>query len=71
MSLAYVTVHEEEPLERAMRRFRRKVQQEAILKDYKRNSVYLKPGDRKRMKERRARKRLSRYLRRRNQNAAG
>jgi len=63
--LAFVLVKENESLENALRRFRRKVQQEAIIRDYKKNSVYLKPGDKRRMKEHPARKRIRRYLRRR------
>jgi small subunit ribosomal protein S21 len=59
-----VLVKENESLENALRRFKRKVQREAIMKDYKKSSVYLKPGDKKRMKEHRARKRIRRYLRR-------
>lgn len=62
--MAFVLVKENESLENALRRFKRKVQREAIMKDYKKSSVYLKPGDKKRMKEHRARKRIRRYLRR-------
>lgn len=62
--MAFVLVKENESLENALRRFRRKVKREAIMKDYKKSSVYLKPGDKKRMKEHRARKRIRRYLRR-------
>lgn len=65
--MAFVLVKEDESLENAIKRFRRKVQREAIMRDYKKNSVYLKPGDRRRMKEHRARKRLRRYLRRKRQ----
>jgi small subunit ribosomal protein S21 len=62
--LAFVLVNENESLENALRRFRRKVQREAIMRDYKKSSVYMKPGDKRRMKEHRARKRMRRYLRR-------
>ena len=62
--MAFVLVKDNESLENALRRFKRKVQREAIMKDYKKSSVYLKPGDKKRMKEHRARKRIRRYLRR-------
>jgi len=63
--LAFVLVKENESLENALRRFRRKVQQEGIMRDYKKSSFYLKPGDKKRMKEHRARKRIRRYLKKR------
>jgi small subunit ribosomal protein S21 len=62
--LAVVLVNENESLENALRRFRRKVQREAIMRDYKKSTVYMKPGDKRRMKEHRARKRMRRYLRR-------
>lgn len=62
--MAFVLVNENESLENALRRFRRKVQREAIMRDYKKSSVYMKPGDKRRMKEHRARKRVRRYLRR-------
>jgi small subunit ribosomal protein S21 len=62
--LAFVVVEENESLEKALRRFKRKVQREAIMKDYKKSSVYLKPGDKRRMKEAQARKRIRRYLKR-------
>lgn len=63
--MAFVVVEENESIERALRRFKRKVQREAIMRDYKKSSVYFKPGDKRRMKEARARKRIRRYLKRR------
>jgi len=65
--LAFVLVKENESMENALRRFRRKVQQEGIMRDFKKSSVYMKPGDKRRMKEHRARKRMRRYLRRKKQ----
>lgn len=62
--MAFVIVEENESLEKALRRFKRRVQREAIMKDYKKSSIYLKPGDKRRMKKARARKRIRRYLRR-------
>lgn len=56
-SLAEVRVQEGEPLENALRRFKRKVQQEDIIKEVKRHSFYLKPGEKRRVKEALARKR--------------
>ena len=50
-------VQEGETLESALRRFKRKVQQEDIIKEIKRHSFYLKPGEKKRTKEALARKR--------------
>jgi small subunit ribosomal protein S21 len=55
--LAEVVVQEGETLESALRRFKRKVQQEDIIKEIKRHSFYLKPGEKRRTKEALARKR--------------
>jgi len=43
--LAEVKLQEGETLENALRRFKRKVQQEDIIKEVKRHSYYLKPGE--------------------------
>ncbi|HTW78251.1 MAG TPA: 30S ribosomal protein S21 [Terracidiphilus sp.] len=56
-NLAEVRVQEGEPLENALRRFKRKVQQEDIIKEVKRHSYYLKPGEKRRVKAALARKR--------------
>jgi small subunit ribosomal protein S21 len=63
-TLAFVVVEEGESLESALKRFKRKVQQEAIIKEIKKHSVYFKPGERKRMKSAQARKRMRRRLKR-------
>ncbi|HEY6390146.1 MAG TPA: 30S ribosomal protein S21 [Bryobacteraceae bacterium] len=55
--VAEVHVQDGETLESALRRFKRKVQQEDIIKEIKRHSFYLKPGEKKRTKEALARKR--------------
>ena len=55
--LAEVRVQEGEPLENALRRVKRKVQQEDIIKEVNRHSYYLKPGEKRRVKEALARKR--------------
>ena len=55
--LAEVRLQEGESLENALRRFKRKVQTEDIIKDVKRHSFYLKPGEKKRVKQALARKR--------------
>ncbi|MGQ9472089.1 MAG: 30S ribosomal protein S21 [Candidatus Aminicenantales bacterium] len=62
--MAFVLVEEGESLESALKRFKRKVQQEAIIKEIKKHSVYFKPGERRRMKEAQARKRMRRRLKR-------
>ena len=55
--MAIVVVQEGESLESALRRFKRKVQQQEIIKDAKRHSYYLKPGEKRRVKQALARKR--------------
>ena len=55
--VAEVKIQEGESIESALRRFKRKVQQEDIIKEVKRHSFYLKPGEKKRVKEALARKR--------------
>ena len=57
VSLAEVRLQDGESLENALRRFKRKVQQEDIIKEIKKHSFYLKPGEKKRVKEALARKR--------------
>ncbi len=64
ISLAEVKVQEGESIESALRRFKRKVQQEDIIKDIKKHSFYLKPGDRRRAKQALARKRTRKKQRR-------
>jgi small subunit ribosomal protein S21 len=55
--LAEVHLNDGESLESALRRFKRKVLNEDIIKDIKRHAFYLKPGQKKRVKEALARKR--------------
>ena len=62
--MADVIVHDGESLESALRRFKRKVQQEDIIKDMKKHSYYLKPGDKRRAKQALARKRTRKKQRR-------
>jgi len=62
--LAEVRVQEGESIESALRRFKRKVQQEDIIKDIKKHSFYLKPGDKRRTKRALAQKRSRKKMRR-------
>lgn len=55
--MAEVIVQEGETLESALRRFKRKVQQEDIIKEIKKHSYYVKPGEKRRLKQALARKR--------------
>ena len=62
--MAFVQLDEGENLESALRRFKRKVQQEAIIKEIKKHSVYFKPGEKRRLKDAQARKRMRRRIKR-------
>ena len=63
MSLAEIRLQEGESLENALRRFKRKVMTEDIIKEVKRHSYYLKPGERRRVKQALAQKRARKKLR--------
>ncbi len=54
--MAEVYLNEGEPIDAALRRFKRKVQQEDIIKEVKRHSYYMKPGEKQRLKQALARK---------------
>ena len=64
--MAEVRVQEGESLENALRRFKRKVQTEDIIKEVKRHSFFLKQGEKKRVKQALARKRNRKKIRRDN-----
>jgi small subunit ribosomal protein S21 len=61
--VAEIRLQEGESLENALRRFKRKVQTEDIIKDVKRHSYYLKPGEKRRVKQALARKRARKKIR--------
>jgi len=62
--LAEIRVNDHESIESALRRFKRKVQQEDIIKEIKKHSYYMKPGDKRRAKQALARKRQRKKMRR-------
>ena len=62
--MAEVKLQEGETLENALRRFKRKVLQEDIIKEVKRHAFYLKPGQKRRVKSALARKRNRKKARR-------
>jgi small subunit ribosomal protein S21 len=64
ISVAEVRLQEGESIENALRRFKRKVQTEDIIKEVKRHSYYLKPGQKKRVKQALAQKRARKKNRR-------
>jgi len=64
VSVAEIRLQEGESLENALRRFKRKVQSEDIIREVKRHSYYLKPGEKRRVKQALARKRARKKIRR-------
>ena len=62
--MAEVRLQEGETLENALRRFKRRVQQDDIIKEVKRHSFALKPGEKRRAKQALARKRNRKKSRR-------
>ena len=62
--MAHIQLHEGESIENALRRFKRKVLQEDIIKEVKKHAFYLKPGEKKRVKQALARKRARKKIRR-------
>jgi small subunit ribosomal protein S21 len=62
--LAEVIIQEGESLENDLRRFKLKVQQEDIIKEIKKHSFYMKPGEKRRVKQALSRKRLRKKQRR-------
>jgi small subunit ribosomal protein S21 len=61
--MAEIRVQEGESIENALRRFKRKVLTEDIIKEVKRHSYYSKPGERRRVKQALARKRARKKTR--------
>ena len=58
-----VTVREGEPLERALRRFKKKWERAGILRDVRQKSYYVKPSERKRSERKKAARRMARMSR--------
>jgi small subunit ribosomal protein S21 len=52
--LIKITVKDGEPLEKVLKKFKRRVEQAVILQEVKRREVFLKPSIRKKMKSRAA-----------------
>lgn len=64
--MTQVLVRDGEPVEKALRRFKKKVEAAGILKDVRRREYYLKPSIRKKEKRRAAEKRRRRSAMRAN-----
>lgn len=55
--MAFVTVNQGESIENALRRFKRKVMTEEIIKDLKKHAHFVPPGQKAKLKSANARKR--------------
>jgi small subunit ribosomal protein S21 len=62
-------LREGEDLDRALKKFRRKVQRAGIFRDIKKNRFYEKPSEARRRKAKAAERRRRRRRRRRNRNS--
>ena len=58
-----VTVREGEPLERALRRFKKKWERAGILREVRQKSYHVKPSERKRAERKKAARRMTRISR--------
>jgi len=61
--MAFITVNPNESIESALRRFKRKVMTEEIIKDFKKHSHFLPPGQKAKLKSANARKRNRKRMR--------
>ncbi|MGE3468034.1 MAG: 30S ribosomal protein S21 [Pyrinomonadaceae bacterium] len=61
--MAFITVNNNESIESALRRFKRKVISEEIIKDLKKHSHFIPPGQKAKLKSVNARKRNRRRFR--------
>lgn len=62
--MAYVRLRDNESFNSLVRRFKRKVQQQAVIKEIKKHSVYIKPGERRRLEKEQSLKRIRKRLKR-------
>jgi small subunit ribosomal protein S21 len=60
-----VIVDENEPFEKAFKKFKRLVEKEGILTEVRRRQFYEKPSEKKKRKERQARKRIVKAMKKR------
>ncbi len=65
--MAYIVVEPDESIESALRRFKRKVISEEIIKDLKKHAHYISPSQKKKLKSALARKRNRKRNKKRNE----
>ncbi len=54
-----IVVHENENIDRALKRFKKKYERSGILKEYKKRTVFVKPSVEKRMTKIKAKRRIA------------
>jgi len=64
--LVLVLVGENESFEKAFKKFKRIVEKEGILTEVRRRQFYEKPSEKKKRRERQARKRIAKVMKKRN-----
>jgi small subunit ribosomal protein S21 len=64
--LVFVIVDESEPFEKAFKKFKRLVEKEGILTEVRRRQFYEKPSEKRKRRERQARKRILKAMKKRN-----
>lgn len=69
--MAFITVNANESVESALRRFKRKVISEEIIKDLKKHAHFIPPGQKAKLKSANARKRNRRRFRQQRPMGAG
>jgi len=63
LQVVEVTVRDGEPLEKALRRFKKKWERAGVLRDVKKRAFYEKPSDTKRISRKKALRRMARMRR--------
>lgn len=64
INIAFVKVSEEEPLEKALKRFKRMVEKEGIIREYKKREYFEKPSTIKNRKIKALKRKHAKKLRR-------
>jgi small subunit ribosomal protein S21 len=64
--LVFVIVDENEPFEKALKKFKRLVEKEGILTEVRRRQFYEKPSEKRKRRERQARKRILKAMKKKN-----
>ena len=62
----FVIIDENEPFEKALKKFKRLVEKEGILTEVRRRQFYEKPSEKRKRRERQARKRILKAMKKRN-----